>query len=621
MITFAARRIEPISTTRHRLFVITLLTFHVGLVAQSATLHSPTIDEVSHLPAGLFTWKTGRFDLYRVNPPLGRMVAALPVLFMSPVYDWKCYSAAVGSRHEFLVGRDFLVANGRESITYYIVGRWACLLFTILGAWCCYTWARQLYGLRAGTVALALWCSNPTVIAHAQLITSDLAGVSCGVFAAFAFWKWLNSGTWWLAIYSGLALGLALLAKTTCLILLPIWCLVFAYTRLRRRSHAALAPKYLHMLYILLLGLWVLNAGYLFEGSFTPLKDYQFVSQVLSGQQYVAPSANRFADSFLGQIWIPLPRDFVIGIDLQRSDFESNHTCYLAGTNHEGGLWYFYLYAYIVKEPLGGHCLMLLVAALMLLRLIMAPRRFRDNFLLFCIFGIACFVSSQTGMTTHYRYFILVLPYVFVLQSQFATTFLMPSSSTGLTETTSHPNCQSASKSCARKTAWTFRWDQFPRLAQLCIQILGYTMVLLSAASSISVYPHSLSYFNEWAGGPRQGPLHLLDSNIDWGQDLMFLERWANSQRLANDFHVAYFGSFPPSLLNMAYLPVPMWPSRPEPGWYAVSVNLVYGNGLLPESDANAEYQYFRRFRPVATAGYSIYIYHLTAEDIDRLNS
>ncbi len=42
-------------------------------------------------------------------------------------------------------------------------------------------------------------------------------------------------------------------------------------------------------------------------------------------------------------------------------------------------------------------------------------------------------------------------------------------------------------------------------------------------ASSLWIYPHSLSYFNESIGGPLNGPDHLLGSNVDWGQDLRYV--------------------------------------------------------------------------------------------------
>jgi hypothetical protein len=64
-------------------------------------------------------------------------------------------------------------------------------------------------------------------------------------------------------------------------------------------------------------------------------------------------------------------------------------------------------------------------------------------------------------------------------------------------------------------------------------------------------------------------------------------------------------------------------PDNLKPGWYAVSVNFLYGYPhyiIHPTGEhdwlSTPCYSYFRRFKPFATAGYSIYIYHVTAADI-----
>ncbi|HUY92421.1 MAG TPA: hypothetical protein VMV10_27005 [Pirellulales bacterium] len=66
-----------------------LLAAHVALVAWIGFRISPTCDEVGHLPAGLYCWEFGRFDVYRVNPPLVRALAALPVACSRPKLNWK----------------------------------------------------------------------------------------------------------------------------------------------------------------------------------------------------------------------------------------------------------------------------------------------------------------------------------------------------------------------------------------------------------------------------------------------------------------------------------------------------------------------------------------------------
>jgi hypothetical protein len=59
-------------------------------------------------------------------------------------------------------------------------------------------------------------------------------------------------------------------------------------------------------------------------------------------------------------------------------------------------------------------------------------------------------------------------------------------------------------------------------------------------ASSLWIYPHSLSYFNEAIGGPCNGPDHLLGSNLDWGQDLKYVDAYASSSYPRNLYHVPH---------------------------------------------------------------------------------
>src|SRR4029077_11746417 len=127
------------------------------LLAWSAMRHSPTVDEVAHLPAGVMHWQRGQFALYRVNPPLVKLEAALPVLFTDFQTDWRSYTEDPTVRCEFPVGEDFVAANGPDSIRLFFLARLACIPFSLIGAYTCYRWASDLYGSNAGVVALVLW--------------------------------------------------------------------------------------------------------------------------------------------------------------------------------------------------------------------------------------------------------------------------------------------------------------------------------------------------------------------------------------------------------------------------------------------------------------------------------
>ena len=110
-----------------------VLLIHAVLLAWGAVRHSPTLDEVAHLPSGISHWRLGRFDLYHVNPPLVRMVATLPLLASDANTDWSRYSDSPLVRSEFRVGIHFLQLNGYRSLWYFTLARWACIPFSLIG--------------------------------------------------------------------------------------------------------------------------------------------------------------------------------------------------------------------------------------------------------------------------------------------------------------------------------------------------------------------------------------------------------------------------------------------------------------------------------------------------------
>ena len=185
-------------------------------------------------------------------------------------------------------------------------------------------------------------------------------------------------------------------------------------------------------------------------------------------------------------------------------------------------------------------------------------------------------VSSQTGFNHHFRYVLPAFPWAFIWIS-------------GLTQA-----------ALGRKT-----------------KVLVAVALLWSVGSSLSVYPHSLSYFNELAGGPTGGHNHLINSNIDWGLDLLYIKEWLVEHPEARPFHLAYYGYFDPKDIGIDYPPVPERPPNGElqqplePGWYAVSVNYLRGSPWRAQIHAHS---HFQQHDPVAMAGYSIYIYRVESE-------
>src|SRR5689334_9996845 len=130
---------------RTRLVVVVLLAAHVGLVAWGSVIHSFGWDEVGHLASGISHWRSGQFDLYRVNPPLVRLVATVPIVLAGADINCDLYDASPEVRWHLEVGSEFVAANGAESLRYLALARLACLPFSVLGALVCFIWARRLY--------------------------------------------------------------------------------------------------------------------------------------------------------------------------------------------------------------------------------------------------------------------------------------------------------------------------------------------------------------------------------------------------------------------------------------------------------------------------------------------
>lgn len=578
-----------------------ILLMQVLLLAVSATKHEPVISEATHMPAGLSHLYLGRFGILRVNPPLIRIIATMPAFLSGAKMDWQRYNDSPLVRSEFEVARNFIKVNEDDFHWYFVIARWSCIPFSVLGGYVCFCWARILHGISAGFVALIFWCFCPYILGHASLMTPDAHAAAVGVATVYCFWRWLKRPGWFEAIVVGVVLGVAELCKFTLLIFYPILLVLWIFFRLPEWRAGTISWRDFLLqcrmsVVTLFISVCIINCGYLFEGTFTPLEKFRFQTMMFTGCESlddVPPEgANRFGGTWLGKLPVPLPANMIQGIDTQRYDFERGLSSYLRGEWADHGWWYYYLYALAVKVPLGTWCLALLAVSVTIFgRVYNAP--WRDEMVVLVPgLAILVFVSSQTGFSVHSRYVIPVLPFFFIWISKVARVFEM------------RPLTQR-------------RWG----MATAVVVALTWSVV-----SSLWVYPHSLSYFNELVGGPQNGGKHLLDSNIDWGQDLLYLKDWLAKHPEVTLDGLAFFGSYPATLAGIPETPYP--PAAPlddnstidddyatndfgfKPGWYALSVKYLY--------DRSRQYRYFLDFKPVASAGYSIYIYHITPDSVNR---
>lgn len=671
---------EPVAALRRRLLtglaVVGLLGIHVYLAERSLVQENPTVDEVVHLPAGVTYWQTRTFRLYHHNPPLIKLVAAAPVVWARPetarAYEQPSWTSPDPSQTTF--SQTFAHLNIERYFELFRLARMVMPLFSVVGALAVFAWSSRLYGTWGGLLSLGLWVFCPNILAHCRLITSDVGSTALGVAATFLFWKYMTRPTWPAAVAAGFMLGLAQLTKFSMLLLYAVWPflwlvrLALAVPRAQLIKHFAMGIA--QGCLILCLSILTIDAGYLFEGVGIPLGRFEFGSDTLtrapSGGIRSAPATrnpgydlvwpfreNRFRGTILARLPMPLPEHYLLGFDEQKIEAEgfpnrfvrakraldagdldgarreatsadesvAAYWVYLNGDLRNTGWWYYYLCTLLYKVPEGTWLLVVLSLGL-LLRRGRTREQWADEVCLWTVPAVVLFsMSFFTNINLGLRYVLSVFPYAFIAAGKVV------------------PWCESLGGR-----------------ARLVARGLTAGCLGLSVAAALWIHPHYLAYFNWASGGPDRVPVRLIDSNLDWGQDLVALREWCREHAPGQPIGLAYFGQINPTMFTLrgdrfdwflppvrpgTTMPVPRNPGVPgptligpaprlKPGYYAVSATLVHGlpwrmydnSPMAWEPAWNAfekdAFGYFRLFEPIARIGHSIYVYMLTQTDVDR---
>jgi len=266
---------------------------------------------------------------------------------------------------------------------------------------------------------------------------------------------------------------------------------------------------------------------------------------------------------------------------------QEGQPAFFLGEHSYQGWRSYYLVAFLIKTPLGS--LILMTVSLLLYRIGRSLER-REMIFLFIPVLIVLLATMQAKVNIGLRHILPIYPFLFVLASRLAT--VQP------------------------RRGWP-------------THVLIVLPLVLTIVSSLKVAPHQLAYFNEIIGGPDQGYRYLVDSNLDWGQDLKGVKEYMDRERLPI-IYFSYFGSAPASYYGIRYQYVPWtWPLEWPPlvnkvptastrKIFAISVNHLQ-DVVLPH---NPLFQWLRQRTPVAKIGYSIFLYDLSddREGLARLD-
>jgi 4-amino-4-deoxy-L-arabinose transferase-like glycosyltransferase len=296
-----------------------------------------------------------------------------------------------------------------------------------------------------------------------------------------------------------------------------------------------------------------------------------FHYKLLPWRNYLIFGAVGFAVLLLGYRGDLEP--YFSGIRFQQEHASQGQSSFLCGDYSQRGWWYYYTVAFFLKTPIAA-ILSLAAALVFYFKRVLKGAWITELFLLIPAVTIFVFFSTNP-QAIGLRYLLPIYPFLFVFAAGGISCLL-----------------------CKKNTA-----------------IFCGLLALWYIGASLYIQPHYLAYFNELTGGPDNGYKYLVDSNLDWGQDLKGLGRYMREHNIPK-VCLSYFGSDLPERYGISYEWLPsFYLQNPAPGarqvtlhdWVAVSATNLQGVYF----DNKDTYAMLRSKKPVAQIGYSIFVYDL----------
>ncbi len=583
--------------------LITMAFLMIGSVRNDSYLG----DESAHIASGYsyLTQKTMRLNIE--HPPLFKSWAAFPLIFlnleMPYVSNYSSYQVA-DKWHgaQWTLGIQFLF-NQKESVEKILfLSRLMMIILTLFLGFLVFKWTKNYFNNYAGLLSLFLFVLSPTMISNGRYVTNDIAAALGAFVAVYFFVKFIHQPSFKNIFISGLALGFAQLLKFSLMLLFPFFVfLAFIWVILNRNSLKSIFFDFINFLpklgIIFLISLILISLVYSFH-----LFNYPKNQHIEDMQSNLYQSGLNNGDFLLNlanwKITRPISH-YVLGV-LKVSESTGGRFSYFLGEGSTTGWRFYFPVAYLVKEPISTHIL-LLISFLYLLWIIKKSNNFiewaRQNFFIltsvlwvaFYLFFVVFIISTNLGL----RHLSPIYPFLFFLIGGTINLWVISNK----------------------------------KKYYLKISLIVF-LVAFQFVSVVKIYPSFLSYFNELIGGPDNGHKYLVDSNLDWGQDAKRLSLWVEEQeikkiKIPRVFSVMYQDTLKVNELpyynysyeyylgdKYEYLP----PAIPTTGWIAVPATLLQWGRANPASKngwSSNSYRWLNAYKPVAKIGYSIFVYYI----------
>lgn len=360
----------------HRLFLggifLLLVVFAILLIgAQQTTL---TADEPTYIALGYGLLARGPavFPLLaqRGYPPLLIALEALPFYLGHPHIPVEQLPGWATDYATFTQAFAAAVPLAQMKLLARLPIIWLAML---LGA-VVWRWGKDLWGSRAGLLALGVLSFDPLLLAHGRLANSDAGAVVLGTAVLYATWRWRQRPAWRWAVMGGVMLGLTLLAKVSGLLWGVASGVMVAVTVLQLQQRRLL----LHGFAGATLSLLILWLGYGFEWG--PLPNFPW----------------------------PVPAPTYWQSLLYLDGYTD--TYFALGWRSSAGWWWYFPLAFLIKNPLP-----LLIGLGLSLIVLWQHRLARGDYLLLAFFpALYTGVAIVEALNLGYRFMLPLHPFFYL---------------------------------------------------------------------------------------------------------------------------------------------------------------------------------------------------------------
>lgn len=551
---------------------------------------SQTTDEGAHLAAGRSYWQTGDYRLNPEHPPFIKYLAAAPLLLI-PSTRVDTTSWYWAERDEWHLGQlllyDHRAEIGGARVIMFVarlpmIGLWLLLL------WLVWSWATQRWGGLAGLTSLLVVAFDPNLLGHGHLVTTDV-GLTLGFLATiWALDRFLRQPRWRTLLLVSIIFALTQVTKFSAIIL---WLIVplLAAIRLTYRPATMNWAWWGRLVggLVVVTGLitWMVYGFQVMRPNQDPV-----VAQLWSQRQTILnegwydqqpPLMQRLIDwsapqSTFGRLLEGVARTPIPAYSYWRGVFSTlahdlyGHPAYLLGHSSDLGWWYYFPVAIAVKTPWPALVLFLVVIGSGIRRLVqrgqsLARRWPFDAWLLtlppLLFFGWSLTSHIDIGVRHVFPVTVWLL---------FSVGSLIP------------------------------RWPWRPRF----FLILTVLLAGLAPVFAVAAWPNTIGYYSGAIGGTTQGYRYVIDSNLDWNQDVWRLDAFLRQQRFS-EVHLVLFGSLPYAQLWPTTMPV--WTDEQIAAGLRPSGVVVISAGQL--YNLGGPFGWLRGYRPKWRIGSSITVY------------